>query len=675
MATVYAAEHLSTGARYAIKTLVATGDPEWVERFRREGMAQAKVDRHPNVVRVHSSGQAGGRLYLVMELVEGGDLASALESGPLPAWDAARLMRGLAAGVAHVHAHGILHRDLKPANVLLGADGTPKLIDFGLARQAEESSLTASGSVLGSPSYMAPEQAQGLRDEIDERTDVYGLGAILYECLTGQPPFKRQGVLATLQAVVHEPLPPPSSLAPVPEPLEAVCLRALAKAPRRRYDSATSFAAALDHALQETRGSSPTVGVRVRLAAGSLLVLGLIVLGAALAWVNRAQQASPSRSPLAESSPHIEAEDTTPAAQPEFDWEGSHALRMLALKASKLGSPEGDWPPPEDLGARATQLLEDGRDAEAIVWSYAAARSGSAAAMFDLGKRLRNPTPFAELDKKKLRFEPATGLAVLWEAGLQGSEQAATELADHCIRRCSRDPDSALEARIAAAWIAMAHDQHRRRRAHLKLVTRVPTSEPSLGEARALLVAHFPSCSRGFDWTSPALEEIAALGEAKAWREEFEAAEEEWIESEIEGLEDRLRAGEEAQRLAYARYFLARRDNGWAMHELGRALTVGKDGAGLDVEAGRVLMALAIERGSTRALLALGRSYDPNLLTSQPDGEFAAACYRAARPFGSHGDRAARLLSSLELDTDWLNTLLDRWPGPVTLEPERQQGE
>jgi hypothetical protein len=144
----------------------------------------------------------------------------------------------------------------------------------------------------------------------------------------------------------------------------------------------------------------------------------------------------------------------------------------------------------------------------------------------------------------------------------------------------------------------------------------------------------------------------------------------------IDELKRRSRTTASDRRLAYARYVLARRNNDWALHELGRAMAVGKEGAPLDLETGRALMALGVELGSSRGLLALGRSYDPNLYASDPEPTIAAAYYHATLPFPSPGEQARRLLRALTPDPDWQTTLLDNWPAPpVTLEAERQPGE
>ncbi|MBX3470645.1 MAG: serine/threonine protein kinase [Planctomycetes bacterium] len=247
MGTVFLVDDPATGARRALKALPAGAPLDARLRFRREGEAMARVDDHPAVVRVHSAGEADGRAYLLMDAVTGGDLHARLARGPLPPDEVLRLGRTLARGLAHVHARGVLHRDLKPHNVLFDEAGAPRLVDFGLAQVAQAERLTATGTLLGTPAYMAPEQADARAT--DERTDVHGLGAVLYHALTGRPPFQGGSPVAVLAQVLEQEPAPPSSLVPgVPPALEQVVLRALAKAPAARFASASALADALDAA-------------------------------------------------------------------------------------------------------------------------------------------------------------------------------------------------------------------------------------------------------------------------------------------------------------------------------------------------------------------------------------------------------------------------------------------
>jgi serine/threonine-protein kinase len=245
MGVVYKARHLRLNRPVALKMLLAGpyARPEERGRFLREAEAVAGL-RHPNIVQVHDSGELDGQPYFVMEFVEGGALARKLAGTPLPARDAARLLATLADAVRVAHEGGIVHRDLKPANILLTADGTPKIADFGLARHFDGgSALTLSGAPLGTPSYMAPEQAIGKGRQAGPATDIYALGAVLYEMLTGGPPFRAETAAETqLQVIYQEPVPPSRLNARVPRDLETICLTCLRKAPERRYATAAALA-------------------------------------------------------------------------------------------------------------------------------------------------------------------------------------------------------------------------------------------------------------------------------------------------------------------------------------------------------------------------------------------------------------------------------------------------
>jgi hypothetical protein len=252
MGVVFKARHLGLNRIVALKMALAgayAGTAER-ERFRREAEAVAAL-RHPNIVQVHDVGESDGRPYFTMEYVEGGSLAQKLAGTPQPAREAATLVATLAGAVHAAHESGIIHRDLKPGNVLLTAEGTPKVTDFGLARRlGGEAGLTQSGTALGTPSYMAPEQARAQASAVGPAVDVYALGAILYECLTGRPPFRAETVAETVLQVLHQDPVPPSWLnGNVPRDLETICLKCLHKEPQRRYASAAALAEDLQRYL------------------------------------------------------------------------------------------------------------------------------------------------------------------------------------------------------------------------------------------------------------------------------------------------------------------------------------------------------------------------------------------------------------------------------------------
>jgi serine/threonine protein kinase len=243
MGVVYKARQTSLNRLVALKMILSgahAGSSER-ERFLREAAAVAQL-QHPHILQIYDLGEHAGLPYFAMEFCDGGNLAGRLREKPLPADEAVRLVEALARAVHHAHEHGIVHRDVKPANVLLTGDGAPKLTDFGLARMRDNDALTHSGAILGTPSYMAPEQAQGKHEAVGPVTDVYSLGALLYECLTGRPPFRGGSVMETLQQVTTQNPTPPSRLANVSRNLDAICLRCLQKDPRKRYPTAEALA-------------------------------------------------------------------------------------------------------------------------------------------------------------------------------------------------------------------------------------------------------------------------------------------------------------------------------------------------------------------------------------------------------------------------------------------------
>ena len=205
----------------------------------REAKTMASV-QHTNIVRIYEIGEENGQLFLCLEFIEGGSLDQRLRENPLKPKEAATLLLKLAHAVQLAHDNGILHRDLKPENVLMTREGEPKLTDFGLAKQIEDRGLSVAGSILGTPSYMSPEQANG--EAATERSDVYGLGAVLYECLTGNPPFKGTSIQDTLNQVREKkPVPPSYVQTDISPKLEAICLMCLEKKPENRYENSAEL--------------------------------------------------------------------------------------------------------------------------------------------------------------------------------------------------------------------------------------------------------------------------------------------------------------------------------------------------------------------------------------------------------------------------------------------------
>jgi hypothetical protein len=246
MGTVYVATDERLGRRVAVKLLKdeLAHDDRFVQRFRREARAAAALS-HPNVASVFDYGEDSGTPFIVMELAPGRDLARVLrEDGPLPAARARRIATQMCAALGHAHAAGLVHRDVKPANVIVDADDRVKVTDFGIARATGESTLTATGTVLGSAHYMSPEQASGA--PVTPASDVYAAGLVLYEMLTNALPFTGESPVAVALRHVSDEVPRPSALNPdVPADLDDAVARATARDPAERWRSAGEMAAAL----------------------------------------------------------------------------------------------------------------------------------------------------------------------------------------------------------------------------------------------------------------------------------------------------------------------------------------------------------------------------------------------------------------------------------------------
>jgi serine/threonine protein kinase/tetratricopeptide (TPR) repeat protein len=260
MGVVHRARQIAADRIVALKMIRtdAVADPELVARFRTEVEAAARL-QHPHIVQIFEVGEHDGRPFFAMEFVTGGSLADRLPAGPLPPTDAAKLMLPLVGAIAAAHARGVIHRDLKPANILLASSNDttplteliPKIADFGLAKRLDQASdQTRTGAVIGTPSYMAPEQADGPARELTAAVDIYSLGATLYACLTGRPPFQAATVFETIEQVrTYDPVALRALQPGVPRDLETICLKCLRKEPDRRYASANDLADDLDRFL------------------------------------------------------------------------------------------------------------------------------------------------------------------------------------------------------------------------------------------------------------------------------------------------------------------------------------------------------------------------------------------------------------------------------------------
>lgn len=263
MATVFKAYQPAIDRYVAVKILPQqfAQDPNFVKRFQHEAKAIAALE-HPHILPVHDFGTEGDRPYMVMRYVEGGTLTK-LMGTPLTYERIVQIISNIARALNYAHQHGVVHRDIKPSNILIDQHGEVLLTDFGIAKIIEGSGatqLTSEGSILGTPAYMAPEQAGA--KPVDGRSDLYSLGVILYELLTGRPPYQAETPLAVVLMHLNDPLPPPRTIkSDIPEPLERVVLKAMAKDPDQRFQTAEEMERALRQALKEVETGAPTVDV------------------------------------------------------------------------------------------------------------------------------------------------------------------------------------------------------------------------------------------------------------------------------------------------------------------------------------------------------------------------------------------------------------------------------
>ena len=309
MAVVYKAFQPSLNRYVALKVLPEyfQHDPEFVARFRQEAQAAAQLS-HPNIVVIHDIGEQAGVYYIAMEYLEGGSLRdrlaqTAAQGGAYSPQEALSVLEQVGSALDYAHSRGLIHRDVKPANILFGADGRPRLTDFGIARAADSARLTRTGVLLGTPEYMSPEQAQG--ESIDRRSDLYALGVVAYEMLTGRVPFQGNTPHATLHSVVYEAPPPPRQVKPGLSPeVEAALLQALAKRPEARFQQAAALAGALRPALSvqaPARAAAGPPAAQPAVAAASRRGIGAMPPGQAVGPAHNNATPPPPSQPRAKS--------------------------------------------------------------------------------------------------------------------------------------------------------------------------------------------------------------------------------------------------------------------------------------------------------------------------------------------------------------------------------------
>lgn len=330
MGVVYAARHPDDPRPLAIKLLKRIANARALARFAREAAAMAKVS-HPHVIRIVDVGETPQGPYIVLEQIEGRTLEDQLQGGPLEPRHAAEVCAQLAAGVGALHRAGVLHRDLKPDNVMLRSDGSAVVLDLGLAHEESAESLTRTGQLVGTPAYMSPEQASGQHRDIDERSDVYALGATLFAAVSGRAPFEGHNVVSVACAVIKSQAEWPKE---IPPPLAAIGRKAMAKSPSDRYPDAAAFERDLHSYLagetpQNTRHSSPLVVL------GGLSVLGGVVLAAiALVLGSRLVPEPPSPTPTPALDTIAQASETPSTPRPVT---GNPIQEAAALRSGSEG--------------------------------------------------------------------------------------------------------------------------------------------------------------------------------------------------------------------------------------------------------------------------------------------------------------------------------------------------
>ena len=358
MGVVYKARQKSLNRVVALKTILAgrlATDTD-VERFHIEAQAAAGLD-HPNIVPIFEIGESAGTHYFTMAYVDGVSLEAKVKKSKMPYAEAADLLRKLSSGLQYAHENGIVHRDLKPANILIDRDGRPRVTDFGLAKlQEADRGLTATGQMLGTPSYMSPEQAMGERRASEPPTDIYALGGILYFMLTGKPPVSGSTLTEVLLKVVQEePVAPREGNPDVPDDLQAICLKCLRKEPGDRYGTVSALAADLDRFLSGIRTVAVSQAAAPRRQAGpqswgrklvSAAALAVVVVG--VAWLLERRRSAPTASGQGSEERVVASPaDSTPA--------GAEADEEQPARAGAPSPPADAVPPTSTASKNAAQ--------------------------------------------------------------------------------------------------------------------------------------------------------------------------------------------------------------------------------------------------------------------------------------------------------------------------------
>ena len=479
MATVFKAYHPALDRYVAIKVLhpALQEDPNFLARFQREARIVAKLD-HPNIVPVYDFAEHRGLPYLVMRFIEGETLKARLQREPLSLEEIEQVVEAVGAALAYAHRQGVLHRDIKPSNIILTPQGQIYLTDFGLARMAEAGESTLSRDLLvGTPQYISPEQAKG-ETRLDARTDIYSFGVVLYELLVGRPPFQADTPYAVIHDHIFTPLPLPRSVKPeLPEPLERVLLKALAKNPDDRFQSVEEMVAAFQAAVKQEPAPTPTETVAVPPPAVE-------------PPPPVAPPPTPSPPPQVEEVP-AEEEPPPKKARRRWPWVVAGVSLFLCLLVLGLGAiaRQRRASLPTD-GEEAQQLLEQARAAveenpERAVFLYEQAQEADpqlVEAYLELGDLLLQ------------QEEPGRALA----AYLEGVEA---------------NPEN-VQLRQEAAGLALLADRPDIARPHVEwLLAEQPDDATANAYAGLLVLAEGGTCGEA----RPRLEEALQLDEANAW--------------------------------------------------------------------------------------------------------------------------------------------------------------
>lgn len=400
MATVYKAHHPRLDRFVAIKVMhkAFTEDAGFIARFEREAQIVAKLE-HPHIVPVYDFNEIDGQPYLVMKFIEGQTLKRVLSNGPMPLPEIIRIMDDMASALTYAHEHGVLHRDIKPSNIVIDGRGEPFLTDFGLARVTKAGASTLSADmILGTPQYISPEQASG-QAELDPRTDIYSLGVILYEMVVGRVPFNADTPYAVVHDHIYTDLPRPSLINPaVPPQVEAVLMKALAKKPADRYDTAVEMMTAFKQACADA-GLTALPDNRNQVAQQSFARLdnGLLDDSPTVSTETPAKAAAPAARPVIP-SPLPPKPPTSAPAEPMSRREEREAKRQA--RRDKIFEfkfdDQNDW---KKLGERIKENVEKGASwAESLGSSIEeAAKEGARAAAYEANQ------PSSVIEEKRIR--------------------------------------------------------------------------------------------------------------------------------------------------------------------------------------------------------------------------------------------------------------------------------